>query len=106
MIKTDAPPELSTLCTGCSACANICPRDAISMNWSPSGFLTPARSLEVCGRCGLGTKACPDPNPPARPPQAFDEPRAYAAWALAEAVRLNSSSGGVFTILARTILPP
>lgn len=41
---------------------------------------------------------------PHGPPQAFDEPRAYAAWALDEAVRLNSSSGGVFTILARHIL--
>ena len=104
MIKTDAPPELSTLCTGCSACANICPRDAISMNWSPSGFLTPAVNLEACVHCGLCTKTCPVLNPPARPPQAFDEPRAYAAWALDEAVRLNSSSGGVFTILARHIL--
>ena len=60
------------------------------------GFSTPAVHLEACVHCGLCTKTCPDLNPPARPPQAFDEPRAYAAWALDEAVRLNSSSGGVF----------
>ena len=104
MIKTDAPPELSTLCTGCSACANICPRDAIAMHWNSSGFLTPEVNPAACIHCGLCTKTCPDLNPPARPPQAFDTPKAYAAWARDEAVRLNASSGGVFTILARRLL--
>lgn len=104
MIKTDAPPELSALCTGCAACSNICPRDAIAMNWNSSGFLTPEVDLETCIHCGLCTKTCPDLNPPARSPQAFGHPVPYAAWALDEAARMNASSGGVFTILARHIL--
>ena len=46
-------------CSGCSACANICPQNAISMQPSKEGFLIPIVNEELCSKCGLCVKICP-----------------------------------------------
>ena len=40
-------------CTGCSACANICPRGCIRMTADCEGFLYPEVNEEQCMDCGL-----------------------------------------------------
>lgn len=88
-------------CTGCAACANICPVGAIKMEpYGQEGFYKPYVDPQVCINCGLCTKTCPqhefrDKNQ--------EEPACYAAMA-ADDIRLKSSSGGVFTLLAEEIL--
>ncbi|MDM8214604.1 polysaccharide pyruvyl transferase family protein [Desulfovibrio piger] len=85
-------------CTGCGACRNICPVDAISMEPDEKGFIVPVVDDEKCIRCGNCLKFCPLRNRP----ELFRErtPYAYAAWSLDPEIILNSSTGGIFSVLA------
>lgn len=88
-------------CTGCTACASGCPKSCITMTADENGFLYPAIDTEGCVDCGLCEKSCPVINPLEMPE---NEPLAYAAYIKDEAVRKESSSGGVFTELAKVVL--
>ena len=46
-------------CCGCTACANICPKNAIEMKDDKEGFLYPTIDKEKCINCGLCNKICP-----------------------------------------------
>lgn len=64
------------------------------------GFLYPEIDSSRCVNCGLCARACPSLNRPVpRTPLAV-----YAAKANDTALRLASSSGGIFSLLARQIL--
>jgi len=87
-------------CCGCSACVQRCPRHCIQMEEDSEGFLYPHVDLEKCIDCHLCEKVCPVINQnEARTPLAV-----YAAKNPNEQIRLRSSSGGVFTILAERII--
>ena len=45
-------------CTGCSACANGCPKGAIVMTADQEGFLYP-HATESCVQCGHCAHICP-----------------------------------------------
>lgn len=96
-------PKLATkeYCTGCTACASVCPKGCISMKQGEDGFLYPEVAESKCVGCGLCEKTCPIIMPRENR-EAF--PVAYAAYTKDEAVRMESSSGGVFTELARWVL--
>lgn len=85
-------------CTGCGACYNRCPKDAIEMREDREGFLFPT-VLDNCISCGACKSACPV----LKPVKLNDTPRCYAVWADRE-TRLVSSSGGMFSVLARKII--
>lgn len=86
-------------CYGCGACENKCPVNAINMVYDEDGFLYPCVSQDLCVNCGLCMKVC---QANARP-VLNAEPKAYAAWA-SDDIRLISSSGGMFTLMAQEIL--
>ena len=44
-------------CCGCTACFNICPKNAISMQPDEEGFLYPVVDQEKCVDCGLCEKS-------------------------------------------------
>lgn len=88
-------------CTGCTACASVCPKGCITMAADEDGFLFPVVDAEKCVSCGLCEKVCPIITPLEKP---TNEPVAYAAYSRDEAMRLSSSSGGVFTELAKAVL--
>lgn len=50
-------------CTGCGACYNVCPKQAISMQADEEGFLRPSIDIGKCIDCGLCRKVCPPLNP-------------------------------------------
>ena len=83
-------------CSGCSACYPVCPTNAITMEYDEEGFLYPIVIHKKCTNCGLCSKVCPELN------FEFDNkktPQCYAMQA-ADEIRMKSSSGGMFTILA------
>ena len=87
-------------CTGCGACADICPFSCISMVPSEEGFLFPSVDESRCTGCGACGKACHVLNPPEkRSPE-----KAFAAWSGDDAVRTSSSSGGVYSVLGEYVL--
>ena len=87
-------------CTGCFACAQKCPRGCISIVQDKEGFLSPEIDTTRCIQCEMCEKACPQLNP-----QPLQEPKAaYAAKIKDDLLLINSTSGGVFALAARTIL--
>ena len=87
-------------CCGCSACAQRCPKQCISMQADSEGFLYPKVDTEVCINCHLCEKVCPVINPSeSRTPLGV-----YAAKNANDKVRMASSSGGIFTCLAQRVL--
>lgn len=46
-------------CCGCAACANICPKSAITMERDNEGFEFPVIAPNRCIDCGLCQKVCP-----------------------------------------------
>ncbi len=89
-------------CYGCSSCVQVCPQAAISFQQDNEGFFYPEIDQVKCIDCGLCRKACP----------IFKEvkavapnyPEIYAVWHRDEDIRKSSTSGGVFSALARNVL--
>ena len=99
--------EEQSLCAGCTACAAICPVDAITMAADAEGFLHPVIHTDLCTDCGLCRKFCPVHNLKNGGKTGWEGhgvSLVLAAWTLDENIRRKSSSGGVFTALAENIL--
>lgn len=87
-------------CMGCTACANKCPKKAIEMKEDEFGFIRAFVDKEKCIQCGLCERLCPQIG---ELNQNTEEPECYAAWA-DERIKKNSSSGGLFGVLASYVL--
>lgn len=87
-------------CCGCSSCYNSCPKNSITMTIDEEGFLYPSINQGRCIDCGLCEKICPMLDNEKR-----DEPVvAFAAKCKDDELLFYSSSGGVFSILAMSVL--
>ncbi len=85
-------------CCGCEACVQICPKNCITMQADDEGFLYPIVNKEICIGCGLCNKVCPmlqTNNTEKRPI------KVVAAINNNIEQLENSSSGGVFIVLAQ-----
>lgn len=87
-------------CTGCHACYSICPQNCISMDRDPEGFWYPKVDYDKCIDCGLCEKVCPIQNKI----EIINKPQAYACINKDELIRIKSSSGGIFTLIAEEII--
>lgn len=83
-------------CCGCNACVQRCPKQCITMKPDNEGFLYPIVDTATCIDCGLCEKVCPVINQ-GEPKEPL---KVYAAYNKDEEIRLQSSSGGIFTLLA------
>lgn len=88
-------------CCGCYACINTCPRNAIIMEENKDGFFYPKIDQKKCINCGLCKKNCPVLN---CKKDVEHKVRAFACYNNNENDRLNSSSGGIFILLAKEII--
>lgn len=97
-------------CCGCYTCASICPRKCISMREDAEGFLYPYIDKDLCVNCHLCEKVCPvilsrrSSESNEKEEILLEEPPVYVAQCKDDQVRLASSSGGVFTVLALQVL--
>lgn len=86
-------------CTGCGACVQACPHQAMRMCADAEGFLYPRIDRARCTRCGLCRRICPVDRALPKPWQT-----AEAGYCTQEDLREASSSGGIFSILAERVL--
>lgn len=87
-------------CSGCEACSNACPVDAIVMETDELGFKYPKVNMDTCINCNKCEIVCPFINKPSvsTPSQCF------AVRNTDINVVKRSRSGGVFTALAEEII--
>lgn len=91
------------LCTGCGACVNKCANDAIEYiyNYEKDGSMVAQINEGKCVSCHLCETVCPVLTEHSNENQVVNE--CYAVWANDE-VRMQSSSGGIFTVIAEEML--
>lgn len=88
------------VCCGCTACKTVCPKQCITMVEDGEGFLYPKIDTNLCIDCQVCVKVCPFHNPAEE-----NKPKnVYAALNKNEEIRKDSSSGGVFTIMAEKVI--
>ena len=87
-------------CCGCSSCAQRCPKMCITMVQDEEGFSYPQVDATTCIDCGLCEKVCPILNPK----QAHEPLKVFASNNPDETIRKESSSGGIFSILAESVI--
>lgn len=90
-----------TKCCGCGACVQICPRKCIKFLEDEEGFFYPKVNLQNCVDCNLCMEVCPIRN---RDDSKNEMQKTYIAYAVNEQLRNESSSGGIFSLLAEKII--
>ncbi|SHH69761.1 Coenzyme F420-reducing hydrogenase, beta subunit [Fibrobacter sp. UWCM] len=91
-------------CSSCGACANACARGAITMQLDKEGFYRPVVDESVCSKCGTCERVCPWTRIVTNPNESSASPKTIAAYVKDEQVRLESSSGGIFSALAERVI--
>ena len=92
-----------TDCCGCTACANICPKNCITMEPDVEGFLYPKINNDLCVNCGLCEKVCPVMHPPILK-DGLQNLTACVARILDDAILQKSTSGGAISAISRYVL--
>lgn len=87
-------------CCGCFACENICPVKCVIMTSDDEGFWYPQVDYDKCINCSKCIEVCPIINKK----EVHNHPVAYACINKNEHIRLESSSGGIFTLIAEKII--
>ncbi|SDB32182.1 polysaccharide pyruvyl transferase family protein [Butyrivibrio sp. INlla16] len=91
-------------CTGCAACYSSCPANAITMKYNSEGFLFPFLDDSMCINCGICLKRCPEKEVD-KLLESLQEPiNCKAAMVSDDAIRLKSSSGGLFSAISEYII--
>lgn len=90
-------------CCGCTACASLCPKDAITMEPDTLGFKYPKVDLDKCIDCGLCEKVCAF-NENYDKSQNLKEPEIYAARHKDMHEIETSRSGAAFIAISDYIL--
>lgn len=87
-------------CFGCRSCEQVCPKKCIKMKDDHEGFLMPFINKIDCINCGLCVRSCP-----ALIDMDLDiDPIVYAATNKNQIFLKESTSGGIFRILAEHII--
>ena len=87
-------------CSGCTCCEKLCPSKAITMQYDSEGFFYPMIDPDLCVKCGICERSCPIQ----KKSNTLISSKTYAAYCLDPLFREKSSSGGIFTLLAKFVL--
>ena len=91
-----------SLCSGCTACKSICPKNCISMCEDKEGFLYPKVDISVCINCCLCEKVCPIINQIEEKLESTQ--KGFIVSHTDDNIRKESTSGGAFTAIAEWVL--
>ena len=86
-------------CTGCMACVNICPKEAVVLKINERGFWYP-EITHRCIECGKCINVCPQNDFKLKKNQY----EVFAVWNKDSEIRIKSTSGGMFTVIAQYVL--
>lgn len=92
--------ESKNNCCGCSACEQICPKNAVKMEPDNEGFLYPVIDGSLCVECGACKNVCAFQND-------YEKNKSQKAYAVKHKdfdTRMTSRSGGVFIAISDYIL--
>jgi len=90
-------------CTGCGACAEVCPKQCISMKPDEEGFLKPMVNEQLCVQCKKCIRICPSNQTYAE--RNIDwTTKAYSYIHPDQIILGHSTSGGAFSALAEWII--
>ena len=87
-------------CSGCLACVQICPKNAIIIENNAIGFGYPKIDSKLCVECGLCDKVCQCNHESVK----NDIQAVFCAKNRDEQMREKSQSGGLFSAIAKVIL--
>ena len=89
-----------SMCCGCGACMEICPKKAITMVQDAEGFRYPKINRFKCIECKKCVQVCPIKNQ-----EIVKNDNLYlGVQAKEDKLRYVSSSGGIFSILVRYVI--
>ena len=88
-------------CCGCTACSNVCSKNAIKMVADAEGFLYPKINADLCNNCGLCEKVCPIIN---KVNETVTKQHGYVVQNKDSKVLKESTSGGAFTAIAEYVI--
>ena len=88
-------------CCGCTACKETCPTKAIEMMSDEEGFYYPHITLDKCINCEKCKKVCPIIN---KNKENDNLRKVYISQNMNDEIRLDSTSGGVFSALAQYVI--
>lgn len=91
-------------CCGCNACGDVCPKNAIIFKTDDEGFWYPDVKIEKCIDCHLCEKVCPIINNTKIREGNDSHPDAYILQYPDNISRFNSTSGGLYPVLAEHYL--
>lgn len=101
MAENNISTQKYNLCCGCKACADVCPKNAISYKTDGEGFLYPVVNDE-CVECGFCRKVCPELN--VLKPNLVNNQQYIACLDKDRERRDKGSSGGIFGLLATSMI--
>lgn len=87
-------------CSGCHACYSVCQKGCISMKEDDEGYLYPSVDKNKCVNCGICNEKCPILYKNKR----NELIETYACYSNDNNIRQQSSSGGIFSLLAEQVL--
>ena len=99
MNNTYLDNKIKNTCNGCGVCALVCPKKCIKMVEDTEGFLYPEIDEKKCIKCDKCRRFCS--NYPKNNEYTI---KAYATKNKNEENRKNSTSGGIFKILAQYVI--
>ena len=88
-------------CCGCTACASACPVGCIAMKADEEGFVYPRIDADACIGCNRCERVCPIENAVVEIPA---NQHAFVLQAKDRAILEDSTSGGAFSLLAKSML--
>jgi acetyltransferase-like isoleucine patch superfamily enzyme/coenzyme F420-reducing hydrogenase beta subunit len=93
---------LGTNCNGCKACYYICPVNAIEIIKDEMDFVRSKINWSKCIECNKCVKICPELTKHKN--ENFLKPITYLGWSKDENTRLTSTSGGIFSEIAKEFI--